>query len=156
MASGPVAGTLQARLARLRDAWRRKERQIDNLGEKIANGEDPDSASSAPLTASGISSSAPAAPPSRIAALLQQIAGCRAQEREIIGEINEMEQKHKFLRKQNKLKRAAPKPANWDDDDNNDREGKNEDTGLWWALLWLLALTRPKNINHKKRAPDIS
>lgn len=97
---------------------------------------------------------------SRFRTFLEKIAVLREKERDIISEINDVEEKHRFLRKHKKLKRpTAEQKSNNNNGIQGDSDYENErDQGswLWWALLWMIALSkRPRLTKRRNENLDV-
>lgn len=118
----PDQGTFwaQSRLFRLLQDWTQKRRRIDEKHSKIA--------------ALGSSEGLTAALIQKVSGWLNQIAGLREKELDIISEIGEIEKKHLFLRKTKKLRRAAPAPI-------EAPEEEKPRKSVWFKLLIFMMLT---------------
>lgn len=82
---------------------------------------------------------------SRLGHWMEQIAGLQQKEQDVISEITAIENKHRFLRKNKNLRRAAsqeelnPKPLS--------RDKKKNSLWFWLFVLWMI------KSDHKKKPP---
>jgi hypothetical protein len=89
---------------------------------------------------------------SKFLGLLEQVAIEQKEEIRLLSQIETIEQKHRFLRKDKKLRRARPAVASsiarW-----HDYPGvkKPSNGGLWWYIIVWYLFSRQK-INQKKQA----
>jgi len=93
----------------------------------------------------------------KIKRLIEQVAFLSEQERDIISEINEVEKKHKSLRRAGKLKRATAAPDKkgiYLYEEEKEAKRKREKSGIWWMLLLLFLMTRKQRNLIRKTAPS--
>jgi hypothetical protein len=83
--------------------------------------------------------------------MLEQVAMAQEKEMRLLSQIETIEQKHRFMRKGNKLRKAKPrKTADFDWKDYPGVAKRPAHSMLWTLILWYL-LMRQK-INQKKQA----
>ncbi len=71
---------------------------------------------------------------------MEQIAGLREKELDIISEIKHIEEKHHSLRKEKVLRHAAPSPKDALEDAPKEEEEKKN--FWWWILIFLMFFSR--------------
>lgn len=89
---------------------------------------------------------------SKFLGMLDEVAAVKDEETAYIGRIEALEQKHRFMRKHNKLRRAemAPKTRELEDTDENRAIAQPRNFWMWVFLLWLLFKQRV--IKQKKQS----
>jgi hypothetical protein len=87
---------------------------------------------------------------SKFLSMLEQVAVAQDEEIKLLSQIEAIEQKHRFMRKGKKLRRAQPRKAplpDWKDYPGAKRPAMS----LWWLIiLWYLFMRQ--KINQKKQA----
>ena len=120
----------QGRLRALLQSWGRKSQKIEQLN--------------ADCTALGPQESLKPSLFRKLMSWVEQLAGLRAKEMDIISEIDAIERKHGDLRKGRQLRKAAPKDSLFPEP-SPDKEARPRDRfWLWLFLFWLMSRNQQK------------
>jgi hypothetical protein len=130
--SAKKSASLRAYLAKLVDSWGQTSRKIEQKKAQLSVFGAPE----------GIKPSLFG----KFRKLLDQIALFANKERDIISEINAVEQKHRALRKRKLLKRAEPE-HNWMQGKKDyEKEAERRRRWFWWIIIfWILMTANRQN-----------
>ncbi len=124
------------RLTRLMHSWGRKTRKIGRLNARLAR--------------LGPTVNLRSSLFRKFTKMVGQMASLRAKELNIISKINAVEKEHRLLRKQKKLRRAAPAPSSRHVQAARSKKKKN---AFWLFFLWLLLLAPAPKKARKRSGP---
>lgn len=80
---------------------------------------------------------------------MEQIAGLREKENDVISEIKAIEEKHNQMRKAKKLRKATPAPEKKQEPTLDDEEEKPGRSWFWMLLLWMMMSSNKRKNNDR-------